>query len=393
MNTSSHQARLMPLPIGGGSSSEVLFYAPELCAHGVGGLAGCQQCLTVCSAHAISTAGPTIAVDPQLCQGCASCTLSCPTGALTFKSVSRQTLNERLHAVLSAAPAGAVLLVHATTLDPSIQDTLRNRAVVTLQVDTLPAFGDELWLRALGLGATALVLLDEPALPDNARRLIAARVAQVQTVLSALGQSPARLAWLEVTALPDWLEANASNTRTPEPPQTPPLPSLQAWAKFKRLAWIDSVRQVSNPLNSSTRAMPSGSSMGAVRVNEQRCTLCFACANMCPTHALVARDKTTQQLVFQESACVQCGVCVSACPEQAVALQARFAPHTFTSMSFAVLHQEAHVNCTSCGTPFINGKLLASSLKRLKGHPALMPNAHDALLTCPDCRRHALLQM
>ncbi|MBN1937400.1 MAG: ATP-binding protein [Anaerolineae bacterium] len=42
----------------------------------------CGRCAEVCQYHAIAVAGKKVLVFPELCHGCGSCTLNCPTGAI-----------------------------------------------------------------------------------------------------------------------------------------------------------------------------------------------------------------------------------------------------------------------------------------------------------------------
>ncbi len=42
----------------------------------------CGRCAEVCQYHAIAVAGTRVLVFPELCHGCGSCTLNCPTGAI-----------------------------------------------------------------------------------------------------------------------------------------------------------------------------------------------------------------------------------------------------------------------------------------------------------------------
>lgn len=377
--------------VGRFSKPRYFNYAAQLCAHGSSGLTGCTRCLNVCSANAITSVGSSIQVDPYLCQGCASCTLSCPTGALTFKAPERQTLGERLQAVLADAGQGVTLLVHASDLDAQTQATWSQHKVVLFQVNPLPALGDELWLRALALGAIRLVLLDDGALHGKTRALLEERVSQVQTMLKAIGESPSKLAFVSLAALPGWLQTHAGSNQFRQ--AATPVAPLKSWDKFKRLAWVDGLRQMGGNLTTQPVMLPTGAPVGTVRVDDSRCTMCFACVNLCPTRALSARQGALQQLVFQESACVQCGLCVKVCPEQAVSLQARFAPAAMTQMTSVVLHQDEQFKCTSCGTPFINRRLLESSLERIKDHPVLAQGGRQTLMTCPSCRQKEMLEM
>ena len=58
-------------------------------------------------------------------------------------------------------------------------------------------------------------------------------------------------------------------------------------------------------------------------VDRERCTLCMACASVCPGKALQAGGEKPE-LQFIEDNCVQCGLCARSCPENAVAPSPRF---------------------------------------------------------------------
>ena len=51
--------------------------------------------------------------------------------------------------------------------------------------------------------------------------------------------------------------------------------------------------------------------------NEERCTHCGACINMCPTDAFEL-DPLTKLISFNHEKCVACGVCIKACPPRAM---------------------------------------------------------------------------
>lgn len=375
--------------VGRFSKPRYFNYSAQLCAHGASSVKGCSRCLDVCSTRAISSSGHRITVNPHLCQGCATCTLSCPTGALSFKVPDRQTLTDRLQTVLAQAGKGVTLVVYEHDSDALTQMVTANPKVVLFQVEPLPAFGDELWLRALALGASALVLVDDSDLPAKARALIEECVAQTQLVLTALHFNADCVTFLKTDALAGWLELHASVSHaTQSAIQVAPLKS---WDKFKRLAWVDALRQLDGTPPAQSQTLSVGASFGALQIDPKRCSLCFACVNLCPTRALNARGESLQQLMFQESACVQCGLCVNACPEHALALQPRVAPLTLARMTSVVLHQDALLPCTSCGVPFISGKMLASSWNMLKDHPVLAKGGRAALMTCPNCRQQEML--
>jgi NAD-dependent dihydropyrimidine dehydrogenase PreA subunit len=53
--------------------------------------------------------------------------------------------------------------------------------------------------------------------------------------------------------------------------------------------------------------------------NEDKCTECGACVNICPTHAL-AIDLATRHVTFDADKCIACELCVPVCPSRAMEL-------------------------------------------------------------------------
>ena len=372
-------------------------YQAELCAHGASGLTGCTRCLDVCSTTAITSAGSQIRVDPYLCQGCATCTLACPTGALSFRLPTRDILRRRLADALRSpsAPPRPVLVVHGQAQAEAVRGVAGARAVLPLAADPLPAFGEELWLEAFTLGAQAVVLLDDERLASASRAPIAKRVAQARLLLQSLGVPAHRLVFVPVDGLASWLDDLARSADAPAGDEsgTPSAAAPLAPAATKRLALLDAFGRLgSGDAAVAPVELPAGACFGEVVVDRKRCTLCFACVNLCPTGALSSDAGGAPRLRFAEDACVQCGLCERGCPEKAVSLRPRFRPQASARGATRVLNEDELLACTTCGTPFISRKLLASSFERIKDHPVLAKGGRARLMTCPACRQIALLQ-
>lgn len=372
-------------------------YRAEWCAHGASGVKGCTRCLDVCSTSAITSAGNQIRVDPYLCQGCATCTLACPTGALNFRQPSSDSLRQQLADTLRrpGAAVPALLVVHGVAQAEAVQLAVGGRSVLTLVADPLPAFGEELWLEAFALGAEGLVLLDDAQLAPASRELLAGRVAQARLQLQGLGIPAQRLSFVGVEGLGAWLDARSRNAH----PEVGPSSAMSLAASApgrsttKRLAQLDSLSRLGSDAAAVAQVeLPTGACFGEVRVDRQRCTLCMACANLCPTGALSSDTHGTPRLLFAEDACVQCGLCERGCPEQAITLHARLRPQASQRGATRVLNEDALLPCNACGTLFISRKLLQSSFERLKDHPVLAQGGRERLMMCPSCRQAALLQ-
>lgn len=66
----------------------------------------CGRCAEVCEYHAITVIGKNVLVFPELCHGCGSCTLNCPSGAI-HEILDMTGLLERGSIVISSQPGGS----------------------------------------------------------------------------------------------------------------------------------------------------------------------------------------------------------------------------------------------------------------------------------------------
>lgn len=375
---------------------EYVDYRPQLCAHGAMGVAGCMRCLDVCATKAIRSNGEKIEVDPFVCQGCASCTLACPTGALGFQHPApgalQDLLDERL-AKCGAAAHGWILVLHdavARHLLPPM-DIAR---VLLFEVNPLPAFSELLWLKALTNGVGGLVLVMAPATPPQARQLIEDKLEELRTMLSGLGCDPEVLQ----TANPQNLAAAIARIRSTTGPSAMTA-TKEIMLEPKReslLVLIDAVaasRKTGGQADES-RTLAPGAAFGTVLVDVGKCTICLACTHLCPTGALNGQLDPAPELVFRESLCIQCDLCRAGCPEQAIKLQPRFVPSPVARDAVRELASDQLVACSNCGIPFIGRRKLAVGMALMQEYAPEMPGGIDSLRKCPSCRqRETMLKM
>jgi ferredoxin len=94
-------------------------YKQKLCAHSRNEQVGCNACVDICSAEAVSSdkSRQQIKVNPNLCVGCGACTTVCPTGALTYAYPRVSEQGVKLKTLLStyqkAGGKDAVILLHS----------------------------------------------------------------------------------------------------------------------------------------------------------------------------------------------------------------------------------------------------------------------------------------
>ncbi len=380
---------LLPTLVGRFGKPRYFDYAAELCTHGAKGLAGCTRCLGVCSTAAIRSAGEVISVDPYLCQGCATCALACPTGALTFKPAPRAELMAQTAQTIADARvdgvAHPVLLIRAAAVDARDDDRALPAIARWLDVPALPAFGEELWFAALAQGAAGVVLVSDES-TQLASKLIAERITQAQDILVTVAARRERIA---LTAPQDVASKVAALAALVPSHARLSTPNPRATKRGLMLAAIDTL---TSGRVSEARTLVAGATFGEVIVDRAKCTVCHACVNLCPTAALVGATEPYPMLSFVEASCVQCGLCEVGCPEDAITLQPRFVADVAARTTARLLHEDELVRCTSCGTPFMPAKLLAMNMARLQDFPGLVSaGGVERLKMCPACRQRESL--
>lgn len=390
-------------------------YKQKLCAHSRNETVGCQACIDICSAEAISSdkSRQQIVVNPNLCVGCGACTTACPTGALTYAYPRPAEQGAKIRTLLTAYQAAggrdAALLLHSQDKGQSLIDELGRGAqlqvmqgvparVVPVGVWHTASVGLELWLSAVAYGARqVMVLLTDEEAPQY-RAAIMAQMAVAQSLLNGLGYAGVHFQVIEAknpTALDADLQRLASRslkgTLMPDGPAQSARHAVQAEKRSNLELVLDHLMAQSPVMRQDDQSRPkaidlpaAGSPLGTILVNGDKCTLCMSCVGACPSSAL--QDNPLQpEIRFIEKNCVQCGLCAKTCPEEAISLQPRLSllPERVQPR---VLHGSPPYACIRCSKPFGTLKGIEAMLGRLAGHSMFQGPALERLKMCGDCR-------
>ena len=433
-------------------------YQQKLCAHSRNEQIGCTACIDVCSAQAIrsdasrkgkASAGPRrrpdaegrpvaavvhdgggILVEPHLCVGCGACSTVCPSGALSFTYPGTTDQGRRLRTMLNAyAAAGgrdAALLIHSEGAGERVIGELGRAARVKPGIQGVPArvlpvpvwhtasVGLDLWLSALALGASqVLVLLTEEEAPEY-RQALTEQMAVAQALLTGLGYEGTHLRLVEAGAASDPASvARLDAALRSAPARTVARPAAFAVQADKRatlelaLDHLMAQAPLKAAMPAGTGAAPvapaaaaaatglpdaialpaAGSPFGSLVVDPAKCTLCLSCVGACPESAL-ADNPQQPQLRFTEKNCVQCGLCATTCPEQAITLQPRLwlAEGGKARKAARVLHEAAPFHCVRCAKPFGTLRAIENMIEKLGSHAAFQGAGAERLKMCSDCR-------
>lgn len=406
-----HDVRKAPLPlatvlrlrelVGEFEKPKFFLYKQKLCAHSRNETVGCNACVDVCSAEAISSekSRQQIKVNPNLCVGCGACTTVCPTGALTYAYPRASEQGVKLKTLLATyARAGgkhAALLLHSQERGQALIWQLGRAAqlkcakgvparVIPVPLWHTASLGLDVWLSAIAFGASqvAVLVTDEEA-PQYVQGL-KDQMAVAQTILNGLGYTGTHLHLLHATD-PESLDfALQSLGQTQQ--KLPAVAGRFAMAQEKRSTLEMALDHLAEhaPLKPEAIALAAGAPFGSVTVNKDTCTLCLSCVSACPASALQDNPQLPQ-LRFLEKNCVQCGLCVSTCPEDAITLAPRLLL-TPQRKEARVLNETQPYACVRCGKPFGTLKAIEAMLGKLAGHAMFQGAAVERLKMCGDCR-------
>ena len=120
-----------------------------------------------------------------------------------------------------------------------------------------------------------------------------------------------------------------------------------------------------------------------ITVDPERCTLCSACVQECPTNAIeLNRSPDREELLYTPARCIACRHCADICPEDAIRYEDAAAARPAARRTLVA---EEAVRCIACGAPIASRQLVEKVLKQMLSHGF----PRDALLTvllCDSCK-------
>ncbi|MFN3494778.1 MAG: 4Fe-4S binding protein, partial [Hydrogenophaga sp.] len=282
-------------------------YKQKLCAHGRNETVGCNACVEVCSALAVSSdlKRNQIVVNPNLCVGCGACTTVCPTGALSYAYPRASEQGVRLRTLLAtyqkAGGTNPVVLWHSQEAGTALINDLGRAASLDKTVRGVPArviplplwhtasVGLDLWLTAFAYGASQVWVLMTGDEAPQYRDAVREQMAVAQALVTGMGYTGQHFKLIEVRGAQDLKALDAALGETPaQGVKRRASFAVQAEKRATLELALDLLLQDSATQRTPTEAiaLPAASPLGTIAVNKDSCTLCLSCVSACPASAL-----------------------------------------------------------------------------------------------------------
>jgi len=381
--------------VGQFEKPKFFLYKEKLCAHGRNGKIGCNACIDICSAEAISHNGNHVKVNPNLCAGCGACTTVCPSGAMGYAYPRTTDMGLRFKTLLGTyAKAGgrqAALLIHSNEQGSALIDQAGRLSrtggkgiparVIPVNVHHTASTGIDLWLAAIAYGAANVAVLVTGEEAPQYLSALREQMSIAQTILSGLGYAGTHFHMVNAKTAHE-LEMALHSLQSGQAPAQRATFNVGAEKRGTLDFAIEHLLKFA-PTRQDEIALPAGALYGAVSVNKDKCTLCMSCVGACPESALMD-NSNLPQLRFVEKNCVQCGLCEKTCPESAIALMPRLLL-TDAAKQPIVLNEAQPYHCIRCDKPFGTLQMIDNMVAKLSLHGAFSGNI-DRIRMCSDCR-------
>lgn len=332
--------------------------ADTQCVNLRGRVESCHRCAEACHAGALTLGTDEISVDESSCSACGACVPACPAGVFSLSGFNpRRFLQSldgeatvHLHCSESKTPGGGVVIPCFKLLDARLlasacaegtrefhlhgaqhcADCKRGGSVEHLYdvASTL-----DIWL---GERSPSLRITDAKA-PAGAdiRRRQDQPVLSRRALLRIAGQQGASRAanWMLPVAEEelDAVEVPSCFFTDVDEQHAEPYQALLA-ERVSSVPWSPNA-----PLPWQTRGLT------------EECSACLACAQRCPTGALIADESENHRgITYHTALCTDCGLCQQVCPHGAVDSSPAVSLTEITAGRRSLMHRETRY-CESCG--------------------------------------------
>jgi MinD superfamily P-loop ATPase len=308
------------------------------------------------------------------CLGCGGCVSVCPSGALDYAPMDKNSLFEIIQFYKDTNPLIIPNEMGIENLEISL-----NQNVFPFKIDGKKFLDEVLLLSLVQTSGSQVVFFSDilsKGVSDSIRILneIYQKKYGKDAVLIASNEDELQKALDEVSFIPNSsFNFNQQDMRKRE---------IFSY-RLKNLVGDNDFGKVTTGPNIH---------YGVVKVNESKCTLCLSCVGACNVDALIA-DANTFELKINPSLCTSCGYCEVTCAEEdCLSIEQDVIDLNPMFFKENVLAKDTLFACIECGKEFATTKAIEKVATMMKPFFASNPIKERTLYCCEDCKAKLMIK-
>ena len=336
----------------------------------------CSKCEEVCPTVAITKDDKTktLTFSQIDCHGCGGCISVCPSGALEYAPMNRESIYEVSKFYKETHPLIIPEKMNITNLESFLKE-----GVLPLAIEGEKFLDESSFLTLLQMSGSQVIFYSDflsKGSKDAIRIVndIYQKKYSKDAILVAMNEDELKTALEEVSFVENsYFNFNQDTLK-------------------KREIFSHRLQKLIGEDNLGIVKTGEHVHYGKVIVNESTCTLCLVCVGSCNVGALIA-DAKDNTLRLNPSLCTSCGYCEISCPEKdCLTIQRDIIELQPSWFKDSVLAQDTLFACVECGKEFATTKAIEKIAAMMGPIFSVDPVKERSLYCCADCKPKIMMQ-
>jgi MinD superfamily P-loop ATPase len=336
----------------------------------------CSKCEEVCPTVAITKDDKTktLTFSQIDCHGCGGCISVCPSGALEYAPMNRESIYEVSKFYKETHPLIIPEKMKISELEVSIKEN-----VLPFAIEGEKFLDESSFLTILQMSGSQVIFYSD-FLSKGSKDAI--RI--VNDIYQKKYEKDAILVAMNEDELKDALEKVSFIENS--------YFNFNQDSLKKREIFSHRLQKLVGEDNLGVVKTGEHVHYGKVLVNESTCTLCLVCVGSCNVGALVA-DAKDNTLRLNPSLCTSCGYCEVSCPEKdCLTIERDIIELQASWFKDSVLAQDTLFACVECGKEFATTKAIEKIAALMGPIFSVDPVKERSLYCCADCKPKIMMQ-
>jgi MinD superfamily P-loop ATPase len=336
----------------------------------------CSKCEEVCPTVAITKDDKTktLTFSQIDCHGCGGCISVCPSGALEYAPMNRESIFEMSKFYKQTHPLIVPEKMKISELEVSIKEN-----VLPFAIEGEKFLDESSFLTILQMSGSQVIFYSD-FLSKGSKDAI--RI--VNDIYQKKYEKDAILVAMNEDELKDALEKVSFIENS--------YFNFNQDSLKKREIFSHRLQKLVGEDNLGVVKTGEHVHYGKVLVNESTCTLCLVCVGSCNVGALVA-DAKDNTLRLNPSLCTSCGYCEVSCPEKdCLTIERDIIELQASWFKDSVLAQDTLFACVECGKEFATTKAIKKIAALMGPIFSVDPVKERSLYCCADCKPKIMMQ-